>query len=348
MPSSSPDRAALRDLLALLALPGVGEVGVAERLGLHRSAREALAAESAAEADAAYQRADRQLGLADAIGAVALRPDDDAYPAALRELPDPPRVLWGRGRLATMAAPAVAIVGTREATPYGLRIATAIAARCARAGIAVISGLARGIDGAAHQAALDAGGRTVGVLGTGVDVVFPRTHRALQERVATEGLLLTELPPGAPGHGGTFPRRNRIIAALASLTVVVEAGERSGALITAGHAADLGRQVAVVPGPIDQPSARGSNALMRSGAHVLADVDDVLALLSIDASPVASPLLDGDAARCWDAIVAGARQPADIARRVALPVRAVTVALATLELEGLIVTDAVGDVQRAA
>ena len=192
-----------------------------------------------------------------------LGPDDEGYPARLRELRRPPRQLWVRGTLAIAEPPAVAIVGTRNASPYGERVARAIAGACVRAGVCVISGLARGIDGAAHQAALAGGGRTVAVLGTGPDVHYPRQHRALQEAIARDGLLITEHAPGETGHRGAFPERNRIIAALADLTVVVEAGEESGALITARCASELGRTVACVPNAIDLPGARGSNRLLQ-------------------------------------------------------------------------------------
>jgi DNA processing protein len=270
---------------------------------------------------------------------------DAEYPARLRDLPDAPAVLYARGTLSSALPPAVAIVGTRGASNYGLRVARSIATSLARAGVAVVSGLARGIDGASHEATLAAGGRTVAVLGTGLDVHYPRAHRALQTRIGTDGLLLSELPATSPGHGGSFPRRNRIIAALADVVVIVEAGEKSGALITAEYALELNRTVACVPNGIDVPSAQGSNALLKKGAEPILHPDDVLALLDMRAVPTASPTLDGDAAACWDAIGRGATDVGGIAQASALSHRAVMGALSALEIEGLVTVDMLGQVR---
>ncbi|MCA0376384.1 MAG: DNA-processing protein DprA [Gemmatimonadetes bacterium] len=278
-------------------------------------------------------------------GLRALTREDADYPARLRDLHDAPGVVYVRGRLLAAHPPAVAIVGTRNATPYGLRMARALATTCARAGVTVVSGLARGIDAAAHEAALVADGRTVGVLGTGPDVYYPRSHRTLQERIASEGMLLSELPAGSTGHPGAFPRRNRLIAALADVTVVVEAPRESGALITARVAEALGRDVAVVPNAIDVPQAAGSNALLRDQAHPLLDPDDVLRLLGRETAPPQLPALDGDAARCWDALQQGADEPAAIAAHTGLTFTAVQGALALLEIDGLVSWDLGGRVR---
>jgi len=275
-------------------------------------------------------------------GARVVTPADHDYPERLHELPDPPKFLWARGTLAIALPPAIAIVGTRNATPYGIRSSKAIAAACARAGVSIVSGLARGIDGAAHHAALEAGGRTVAVLGTGVDVFYPRRHRNLQERIARDGLLLSEHPSGSTGHAGAFPRRNRIIAALASMVIIIEAGESSGALITAARASELHRLVAVVPGPIDSPASIGSNSLFREGATPIFSPAHALELLSIDPSPPILPFLDGDAALCWDALRRGVSTLADIARVAGLSTRVVAAAISALELEGLVVVDTSG------
>jgi DNA processing protein len=264
------------------------------------------------------------------------------YPARLRELRRPPDPLYARGMLACAAAPAVAIVGTRHATPYGVRTARALATACARAGIAVVSGLAQGIDAAAHVAALEAGGRTVAVLGTGLDRCYPRTHHALQQRIGEEGLLLSELPAGSTGHPGSFPERNRIIAALADITVVVEAPAQSGALITADRALELGRTVACVPNAIDVPSAAGSNRLLKAHAEPLLHPDDLLALLQMTPLPPHGPVLSGAAAACWAAIADGKDEPSTIAAHSSLTQREVTIALGLLEIDGLIQFDAVG------
>src|SRR5687767_10385576 len=163
----------------------------------------------------------------------------EGYPAGLLDLPSPPRVLWAIGSLDTLRGPVVAIVGTRKASPYGVRATREIARALARAGACVLSGMARGIDGTAHLAALDAAGRTVAVLGTGVDIAYPAGHRPLHGRIREHGLLLSEEKPGAHAGPGSFPRRNRIIAALASVTIVVDAGVKSGASITATLALEL-------------------------------------------------------------------------------------------------------------
>lgn len=276
-----------------------------------------------------------------------LRREDPQYPARCLELRDPPAVLYARGLPLVADPPAVAIVGTRGASPYGLRVARELAAHCARAGACVVSGLARGVDGAAHAAALEAGGRTVAVLGTGADLVYPRSHRQLQQRIAREGLLLTEHPDGSTGHAGSFPRRNRLIAALADVTVVVEAGIGSGALITADHAVELGRTVACVPNAIDVPQAAGSNALLKQGAEPILSADDVLALLDLTPGPPHQPALDPEAARCWDAIRQGLDDPTQIAVAVERPLPPVLSVLAQLEIDGLIHFDAAGRIHPA-
>ena len=275
----------------------------------------------------------------------ALSRSEADYPARLLDLRDPPAILFARGTLPSASPPAVAMVGTRGATGYGLRIARSIATSLARAGVSVVSGLARGIDGASHEAALAAGGRTVAVLGTGLDREYPRSHRALQRRIGEEGLLLSELPAASTGHPGSFPRRNRLIAALADVVLIVEAGEKSGALITAEYALELGRTVACVPNAIDVPSAQGSNALLKRGAEPVLHPDDVLELLDMRAAPTPSPSLDGDAATCWDAIRRGAIDVAQIAAMTGLSHRAVMSAVTALEIEALVTVDMLGGIR---
>lgn len=198
----------------------------------------------------------------------------EELPPAIRHLPDAPDLLFVRGLLPE--APGVAIVGTRKATAYGRRIARAFGLAVATAGWAVVSGLARGIDGQAHRGSLDAGGPTVAVLGSGIDVVYPPEHRSLAAAAVETGALITEAPPGAPPSAWRFPPRNRIISGLSGAVVVVEAGERGGALITAARSLEQGRPVFVVPGDIDRPSARGCNLLIRDGAHPVLDADDLI------------------------------------------------------------------------
>lgn len=268
--------------------------------------------------------------------------DDADYPQSFNNLAQPPRSIWIAGSLAIAAAPAVAIVGTRNASTYGLRVARQIAAVCARAGVCVVSGLARGIDGAAHESALENGGRTVGVLGTPIDVAFPRHHRVLQQQIAHEGLLVSEMEPGERAAPWTFPRRNRLIAALSQIIVVVEAGEKSGALLTAGHADGLNVLVAAVPGMIDAPQAAGTNRLIRDGAHIIAEPSDVLALLSVDSSPAYTPSLSGDDAQLWDALTQGATDISALARRAGLSLRDASAAVTSLEIAGLVNVDHLG------
>ncbi len=325
-----------RAVIALRQVAGLGDVGVARLLSLHGDAVRALASMASMRRDEALSEADGILEKLRRIGGEALVAGSDRYPARLLELADAPPVIYAQGTLASAHPPAVAIVGTRAASAYGLRVARAIATACARAGVTIVSGLARGIDGAAHEAALAAGGRTVAVLGTGLDVHYPRSHRTLQERIARDGLLLTEQKPGDTGHGGTFPRRNRIIAALADLTVVVEAGKGSGALITADHALELNRTVACVPNAIDQVSSLGSNALLKMHAEPILAVDDVLALLRVDRSVSTHMALDGDAARCWDAVQRGAHDIEQVAAVAQLRPREAAAVLSALEIDGLV------------
>jgi DNA processing protein len=207
-----------------------------------------------------------------------------ALPATLGELSHPPAGLWCHGSADDLlGAPDrhVAIVGTREASAYGIRSATRLATACAHAGLVVVSGMARGVDAAAHEAAIRAGGRTIAVLGTGVDVPYPVGHRTLLAEIAERGLAIAEADLGTLARPGCFPRRNRLIAALCRVTVVVEAGFKSGAINTASQALELGRTVAAVPGPIDDPRSAGANGLLRDGAQVICGVEELLSLFDL-------------------------------------------------------------------
>jgi DNA processing protein len=279
---------------------------------------------------------------------VELHPDDPRYPAALRDLPDPPRTLWARGNLALLEQPCVAIVGTRRATAYAERVTRELARTLARAGACVISGLARGVDVAAHRATLEADGATCAVLGTGLDVVYPRGHAALQREIGDRGLLLSELATSYAAHGGSFPRRNRIIAALARVTIVVEAGVKSGALITANHALELNRTVAAIPGPIDVPQAEGSNELLRDGATLIASLADAVALLGLTAPARASDLPVGGSERAlWDALAAGHADLDTLSSRARLPAHEAMAAVSALELRGLVECALSGEIRRS-
>ncbi|MEO7964331.1 MAG: DNA-processing protein DprA [Gemmatimonadaceae bacterium] len=218
----------------------------------------------------------------DARGVRVMMIDDVEYPKRALALEDAPNPLFFIGKHATLSdAPTVALVGARHATSAGRNTSYRFAAALARAGVCVISGLAAGVDAEAHAGALSAGGATVAVLGTGVDVPYPIANTALHASIAREGLIVSESPPGRAAFAGAFPRRNRIIAAFADVVVVVEAGMRSGALITAQLGDTLGRLIAAVPGPIDSSFCAGSNQLLRDGAHVVTSAEDVLAMLSL-------------------------------------------------------------------
>ena len=284
-----------------------------------------------------------------ADGLAPVTPADANYPAPLRHLPDPPPQLWHLGAWETLREPVVAIVGTRRATGYGLRMTRELSSALARGGACIVSGMALGIDACAHRAALDAGGRTVAVLGTGVDVAYPRAHEALHAEIGARGLLLSELPPGAHSHGGSFPMRNRIIAALSSLVIVVEAPIKSGALITARHAADLGREVAMVPGPIDSPQSQGTNEHLRDGAHAITSVADALYLAKLAPQPHrgGEPQLDDEIeARVWEALSNGAASLDELCARASVPVARCLTAVTALELRGAIECALTGEIRR--
>lgn len=206
--------------------------------------------------------------------------NDAASPPALRDLPEGPLALFADGDPGHAWLPAIAVVGSRSPTPTGRALAARFAAHFAGAGLAVVSGLAAGIDAAAHAAVLDAGGSTVAVVGTGPDRVYPPGHRALQARIACHGTVLSEYPPGTPARAGQFPARNRLVAGLALATVVIEAAHRSGALITARLAAEAGREVCAVPGSVLNPRSQGCHRLIRDGAALVEAPEEVLALLA--------------------------------------------------------------------
>ncbi|MBA3579724.1 MAG: DNA-protecting protein DprA [Gemmatimonadaceae bacterium] len=269
------------------------------------------------------------------------------YPGELLDLPVAPDLLFALGARSTLDVPRVAIVGTRDCSGYGDRTARKIASAIARAGGCVVSGMARGVDACAHRAALEAGGRTVAVLGTGVDVPYPRGHAQLHAQLAEHGLVLSESPPGTAAFRGCFPRRNRIIAALAQVTIVVEAGHKSGALLTAKNALDLGRTVAAVPGPIDSPNSAGTNELLRDGAHVIATVDDALTLAGFPAAPeLPLPDLTDTERALWDALGKGAAQLDVLAMRSGMTLRDCMSAMTSLELRGLASSGYAGEYRR--
>jgi DNA processing protein len=266
-----------------------------------------------------------------------LTPFDEAWPGRLQEIADPPIALWVRGVPSVLASPAVAVVGSRQATASGLAMARQLGAEIARAGLTVVSGLARGIDAAAHQGALDAGGSTTAVLGSGIDVVYPREHAGMAAEIQARGALVSEHLPGTPPLPPYFPLRNRIISGLSLAVVVVEASERSGSLITARLALEQGRDVLAVPGPVMPGHHRGCHALIKDGARVVETVRDVLEEIGWTAvSPVQAdkPLrVNGFEVdlRPGEVLTADA-----LAERAGRQVAEILAALTRLELDGLV------------
>jgi DNA processing protein len=216
--------------------------------------------------------------------------EDPGYPKPLANIPDPPGLLFVRGSLLPADALAIAVVGTRHASSYGMRTAERLSGALSRAGYTIVSGLARGIDAAAHRGAIGANGRTIAVLGSGVLKVYPPEHAKLADEVIAHGALISEVPPLAPPLGHSFPQRNRIVTGLSLGVLVVEAGEQSGALISARHAMEQGRDVFAVPGPIDSVESRGCHKLIRDGAKLVQCVEDILEELG----PLAEPAKTAD------------------------------------------------------
>jgi DNA processing protein len=262
---------------------------------------------------------------------------DPAFPPRLRATHDPPPGLFvrGEGPLELLDRPCVAVVGARACSAYGSTVATELGRELARAGVVVVSGLARGVDAAAHRGAL-ATGTTVAILGCGVDRDYPRAHAALAASIAVSGLILSEYPPGVAPMPWRFPARNRIVAGLCDATVVVEARERSGALITADLALDAGREVLAVPGEITSLLSRGTNALLRLGAVPVTCVEDVLEVVGVAPEPPSPPRLEGPLAVVQGAVADAPAAVDEIARRTGWEPGRVAAALVELELLGVV------------
>jgi DNA processing protein len=278
----------------------------------------------------------------------------DLYPDSLRDASDAPWALIGRGNpnLLDGLEPfeAVTVVGARRATSYGREIARELGRELATAGMTVVSGLAFGIDACAHRGAIDAG-RTIAVLGCGPDVAYPASHRSLWRRICEVGLVISELPPGATPWRWTFPARNRIMAALAGMTIVVEAATRSGSLITTDLAADLGRDLGAVPGPVTSRASAGPNGLLASGAHVIRDAQDVLdAMLGPGRKQIEhhAPQLDPTLESVLTAVESGHSSCDAVATATNLPGPTTASALARLELLGYLTCSALGSYIRTA
>ncbi len=341
-------RRELESLLVLDALPGVGPATVRALVEAAGSAERALASPKIlrALAGAAAAGASRDatilatvrggLAEADRLGMATLILGEPAYPARLLHLADPPPVLFLRGRAELLAEPGVAIVGSRRSTARARDAARRIAAAVARVGVPVVSGMALGVDGAAHMGALDVNGPTLAVLGTGADRVYPPSHRALFRRLVEDGLVVSEFRPGTPALPHHFPRRNRILAALANIVVVVEAAARSGALITVEHALDLGIEVWAVPGPFDEPFCAGSNALLGDGARPLVTVNGFVRMaLGVEpGQPEIPTTLTGEEVRLLEILAREARTADEIARSLDMKAGQVLALLSSMELRG--------------
>jgi DNA processing protein len=356
----------VRDLLTLQLVPGIGPrltAALLERFGSAGAVLQAGAAELGevpyvgprlAESVAqARGRIDvgREIALAEKFGVRLVAHATPEYPALLAEISDPPYLLYVRGALTAADASAVAVVGSRQCTEYGRRMAARLASGLVRAGYTVVSGLARGIDGAAHKAALQAGGRTLAVLAGGLSRIYPPEHRELAQEVAAGGALLTESSMDQDPLAGLFPVRNRIISGLCQAVVVVEAAERSGALSTASHAAEQGRSVLAVPGPADSPASGGTNELIRKGAVLCRGVEDVLeelrgvsAVVQEQASAAARPEppaapppgLDETQRRIWEALAEGPRHLDELVQRLALAVPQLSGTLLMMEMKKVV------------
>jgi DNA processing protein len=351
------------DLLGLRLIPGVGSISWARLVEAFGSAGAALGAPRAAlkrvpglraeVAEAVHRRAfsadpARELKRLTELGGRVVALGDPDYPPLLAGIYGPPPLLFVRGALGPVLAGGVALVGSRAMSPYGRQVAADLAQGLARAGVSVISGLARGVDAVAHAAALAAGGHTLGVMGCGLDVTYPPEHQRLMADMARKGAVASEFPLGTKPLPGNFPLRNRIISGLARAVVVVEAGIKSGSLITARHALDQGREVFAVPGPVTSTQSQGCHELLRQGARLLSSVADLLepgALPPAPPAPVGSAVREDD--RALDGLPAEAArlleligpQPAhvdELARAAGLRAQEVTALLVSLEMAGLV------------
>lgn len=336
-----------RDWIALALAPGIGAVrwGALMREELAAPERDRLLARS--RSPAVRGAVDSLRGAARRTGLGLLTPADPRWPERLRAIEDPPALLFLRGDADLLAAPQLAVVGARRASRRALEDARWLVTELAAAGLVVTSGLALGVDGCAHQAALDAGGQTVAVLGSGLDQVHPRRHRALAAAVARRGLLVSEFAPGTPPLPEHFPRRNRIISALALGVLVVEAGERSGSMITARLAASQGREVFAVPSVPRDRGAAGCLRLLREGAVLVRDARDVLDELGLAPAPAvriagagaAAPQLSPELAGVHAALDARGSLFEEVLAATGLDAATLARQLTELELEGALLRD---------
>lgn len=336
---SPASRSALGDWLAFQRAFALKPQKSVELLRRHRGPAAALAACGLSA------RIDRSAEIAALLRAraVAVSVDSAAYPARLAGISDPAPLLLVRGDVSALSEVSVAIVGARAATVYGRQTARRLASELAREGVVIVSGLARGIDAEAHLGALDVGGRTVAVQACGIDHTYPKQHRALADRIAANGAVVTELPLGSPPLRPYFPLRNRLISGLSVAVVVVEARERSGSLITADHAARQGRDVFAVPGPINAPTSVGTNRLLRDGAYLALGSEEIFGELGVIRCSRSSPReRDALSPRSREILAAIADAPGsrdELARRLDLEPEQLALELIELELSNRIGED---------
>ena len=275
------------------------------------------------------------------LGITILTLDDETYPARLREIDQPPPVLYIRGTLSPDDSWSVAMVGTRRISSYGRQVTDEIASYLAANGVTIVSGLARGVDGVAHLSCLRAGGRTIAILGSGVDRIYPPENAQLAEKIIASGAILSDYPPGTPPDATNFPPRNRIISGMSIATIIVEAGETSGALITGQFAVDQGREVFAVPGNIYAPQSKGTNRLISQGAHPLLsarDLIDILDLTRITEQKTARKVVPADEteAKLLKVLSLEPLHLDDIRNQTDLPIERVSATLVMMELKGLV------------
>lgn len=342
--------------VTLALVPGIGRTRLDALLTEFKTARGVLAASqddlcavggigaAAATAirEASLERGGRVIERTKVMGGHVLVPEDTRFPRRLREIPEPPMLLFALGRLELLDRQGVAIVGSRMHTRYGAEACRFFAGGAVKFGLVVVSGMARGLDAVAHRAALDVGGGTVGVLGNGLGVIYPSANKRLYEDVARDGCLITEFPPGERPNAGSFPRRNRMISGLARVTLVVEARERSGTLITVDCALQQGRDVLAVPGPITSPLSIGCNRLIQHGAKAALGLRDLLEEYGITeyepAVSLANDLTEPER-NVLDAIALGLEHVDDLAEHLHWPVSEALAALTSLEIRGVIVQE---------
>jgi DNA processing protein len=342
--------------LTLAMVPGIGARRLEALLGYFGSAAAVLSATPSElkvvrGIGTAAGTAIKAAGLGDAyrserkvaeLGGGILLSGDPGFPSSLADIDEAPPALFYLGDSGLLAKPCVALVGSRDHTSYGSSVARNLSAGLVSGGLVVVSGMARGIDAIAQQAALDAGGATIGVLGNGLGVVYPAANRKLYDAVTRSGCLLTEFPPGERPSAGSFPRRNRLISGLCRVTVLVEAGERSGALITADAALQQGREVMAVPGPVTSPTSVGCNRLIQQGARPVLGARDILeeyGRSSGRTDPLADVTLSGDESKVMTALIRTTQTAQDLSLRLGWRISDTLVTLTSLEVKGLVVRD---------